>query len=139
MIAVSACLLGVNCRWDGGNCENEAVKHFLIGHDYLMICPECLGGLATPRVPVELCHNKAIDRDGVDRSAEFQAGAKAAAWLCAANHVTLAVLKNGSPSCGVNRIHDGSFSGRSIPGMGMTAALLAAQGIRLMSEDDLDG
>lgn len=137
MILVSACLLGENCRWDGGNSENAAVKAFLSGQETLSVCPEKLGGLPIPRAPVELQQGRAIDSEGNDRSVQFQAGAEAVLRLCQKHGVKLAILKENSPSCGSRHIHDGSFTGQKIIGMGITAAKLAANGITVYSEADV--
>lgn len=137
MILVSACLVGENCRYDGGNCANDKVRSFLAGQDYLPLCPEVLGGLPTPRQPAEIRGNQVVDADGLDRSAAFRTGAEAVLALCQQHQIKLALLKEGSPSCGGSRVYDGSFSGRRIAGQGVTAALLRAHGIQVIGENDL--
>ncbi len=148
-ILASACLLGRACRYDGGCCRNEKVTFALAGRDVLAICPESLGGLGVPRAPAEIAGGdggdvlagraRVIDREGTDRTAAFLRGARAVLALARERGAKAAVLKERSPSCGVHRIHDGSFSGRTIPGRGVAAALLAEAGLTLWSEEDLQG
>lgn len=140
--AVSACLLGKPCRYDGGSKPHATVAQSL--GDALPVCPECLGGLPIPRAPSEIQGGDGADvlagrarvmsRDGQDVTEAFVKGAKAALQLC--REVQEAVLKARSPSCGVGAIYDGSFSGHCRPGDGVTAALLRANGIRVRTEED---
>ena len=143
MILVSACLLGCPCKYSGGDNFSPAVQAFLKDKDYILCCPEQLGGLPTPRPPAELQHGendglRVVNRNGEDVTAPFLAGAEAAWQLCQAHRADTALLKEGSPSCGVERVYDGSFSGKKVPGRGITAALLAAHGVRLLSSEDID-
>lgn len=149
MILVSACLLGENCKYNGGNNRSEAVIAYINGHEYLAFCPEVAGKLPIPRPPVELPQGdaaavltgkaKAVNREGQDVSASLIAGAEQALQLCKQHGVTLAILREGSPSCGVHCVYDGSFSGKKIPGSGVTASLLRAAGIKVLSDGDIAG
>ena len=137
MILVSACLLGENCKYSGGNNRREAVCRFLEGRDYIAFCPERAGGLPTPRLPSERRGAGVVARDGTDVTEAFRLGAERALALCREKGVTLAIFKEGSPSCGSRVIYDGSFSGRKIPGRGVTAELLEENGISVLGEDEL--
>jgi uncharacterized protein YbbK (DUF523 family) len=138
MILVSACLIGENCKYHGGNNENKKVDQFLEGKTCLPFCPELLGGLPVPREPVEImADGKAINKIGEDVSAAFAKGAAESLRLCQDHQADLVVLKDGSPSCGVHYIYDGTFSNKTIPGMGKTARLLQKNGYKIISENDL--
>ena len=137
MILVSGCLLGVNCKYNGGNNDNAAVHKFLEGKEYVIFCPERASGLPAPRLPSEIRGNKVYSKAGDDVTAEFQSGAEKALAFCKTHGVTRAILKARSPSCGVHAVYDGTFTGKAIPGMGVTARLLAANGIELLDEEDL--
>ena len=123
-IMVSACLLGRKCKYNGGDNFSEKVQRFTAGHEVIPVCPETAGGLP--------------DSFGVSRDKEFRAGAEACLRLAEEKGIDLAVLQPRSPSCGVGRIYDGSFSGKLVPGSGVFAALLEKNGYRVMSADDLD-
>ena len=138
MILVSRCLLGENCKYNGGNNRNEAVIAALVGKEYLAVCPEQLAGLPCPRPPAELCGAAVVDKEGRDRTEAFHAGAARTLALAQKHGAERCILKDGSPSCGVHYIYDGSFSGTRIPGRGLTAQLLADHGIALSSEADCE-
>ena len=138
MILVSACLLGENCKYNGGNNHCPAVLKFLEGKEYIFFCPELAGGLSAPRPPVEIQPDgRAVNLEGDDVTEAFQKGAADSLALCQKHGVDLAILKERSPSCGVHLIYDGSFCGVKIPGQGMTAKLLKENGVRIISEFDL--
>ncbi|NLF80799.1 MAG: DUF523 domain-containing protein [Clostridia bacterium] len=139
MILVSACLVGEKCKYSGASNDSPAVRRFLEGRDYIAFCPELLGGLGVPRPPVELDENGAAwNRDGENVSQAFALGAQRSLRLCEEYQPELLILKDGSPSCGVNYIYDGSFSHQTIPGLGLTARLLREHGYALISEADLE-
>lgn len=138
MILVSACLLGENCKYSGGNNRNEAVCRYVGEGEYVPFCPEQAGGLPTPRLPSEIRDGRVLARDGTDVTAAFARGAEKALVLCREKGVTEAILKEGSPSCGCHLVYDGTFSNKKIPGMGVTARLLSERGIRLRSEQDIE-
>jgi uncharacterized protein YbbK (DUF523 family) len=108
--------------------------------DLVPACPEQLGGLPTPRTPSEIQPDgRVVDAAGADRTREFEAGAREALRIARQHGCSRAVLKENSPSCGAHRVYDGTFSGRLVPGMGKTAALLAAAGIEVRSDADISG
>ena len=137
MILVSACLLGENCKYSGKNNFNQKIVDFLRDKDYITVCPEVAGGLPTPRHPVELRAGKAVNDIGEDKTAEFKSGAMTVLDLCRKYQPELVILKEGSPSCGVHQIYDGTFSGRKINGRGLTASLLCENGYRVISDEDI--
>lgn len=135
-LLVSACLLGVSCRFDG--CSKACPQVLALREKYHLIpvCPEQLGGLPTPRTAAELCGGKALSRDGEDRTEQYRRGAREALRIAELFGCRTAVLKSRSPSCGFGLIHDGSFSGAMTEGTGITAALLCEAGISLLNEDN---
>lgn len=139
-IVISACLLGVNCRYDGSGKSDEKWMEALKGHVLIPVCPEQLGGLSTPRLPCEIVNTEPvhiISRDGADITAAFVKGACETLKLSELLGAECAVLKERSPSCGVNQIYDGSFSGVVIPGQGLTAKKLLNAGIRIYSDEEI--
>lgn len=139
MILVSACLLGENCKYCGGNNRREDVCRFLEGKEYISFCPEQAGGLPTPRLPSERRGDRVVSRAGEDVTEAFRLGAERALETCRRQGIDLAILKQGSPSCGSRYVYDGSFSGVKVSGQGVTAELLRAEGIRVISEEDVPG
>lgn len=138
MIIVSACLCGDNCRYNGKNNYNREVMKFLSNKEFIKVCPEVIGGLETPREPCEIQNEKVISAKNEERTEEFQFGAKQVLDIAIKNKCTLAILKDKSPSCGVNFIYDGSFSGTLIEGMGFTASILKENGFKVISEKDVE-
>ncbi len=136
-IAVSACLLGENCKYNGGNNHSKKVEEFIKGHDVIAICPEVLGGLPTPREPAEIVNGKVCHARGDSVDKEFRAGAKKALDIIKDNQVELAILQSRSPSCGVDTIYDGTFSGKIIPGKGVFAELLHENHIKAIDVEDI--
>ena len=136
-IMVSACLLGENCKYSGGNNRNEKVLSFMAGHEVIPVCPEVMGGLPTPRVPAEIVNGTVISREGVNVDREYRLGAQKALEIAGEKQIDLAILQSRSPSCGVKEIYDGTFTGKRIPGQGVTAKLLAEHGFRVMDAEDL--
>ena len=134
-IAVSACLLGHNCKYSGGNNRSQKVLDYIEGHEVIPVCPEVAGGMSVPRVPVELKDNKAINRDGEDVTAFFRRGVEQE--MKKMQDIDLAILQPRSPSCGCKQIYDGSFTKTLIEGKGMFAQALAAAGIPMMDGDDV--
>ncbi len=128
-VLVSACLLGYPCKYNGGTNYNEILEKMLFGHEVIAVCPEVMGGLPTPRAPVELKEGVAINADGVNVDDSFRKGAKLALERARNEKVSIAVLQSRSPSCGVNQIYDGSFSGKLIEGHGIFAGMLMKEGI----------
>jgi len=138
-ILVSACLLGQEVRYDGGSCaqRDPMWEAWLREGRLVPICPEMAGGLGCPRPAAEIRKGRVVNVLEKDVTEAFESGAKQALALAREHGIGMAILKEGSPSCGCHRINDGSFSGRRIDGMGITAALLVEHGIRPFSEDEL--
>ncbi|MFA6410715.1 MAG: DUF523 domain-containing protein [Candidatus Buchananbacteria bacterium] len=146
-ILVSACLLGVNCDYKGGNRQNQKVLDFIKDKNFIPVCPEIYGGFATPRPDAEIIggdgekvlsgQTKVVEPDGNDVSAKFIAGAKEVLKLAQLGKVELAILKEKSPSCGSNRTYDGTFSKSLVDSNGVLTALLLQNGIKVITEDDL--
>ena len=136
-LLVSACLLGEACRYDGKSKGNDAVRALAEKYELIGVCPEVAGGLATPRSPAERQGMRVIAESGADVTANYRRGAEAALALYAREGCCAAVLKAKSPSCGSGEIYDGSFSRRLVPGDGVTAELLKAHGITVLTEDEL--
>ena len=137
LIFVSACLVGENCKYNGGNNKNERATAFLKDKEYLTICPEVMGGLDTPRPPAEINGDKVININGDNVTEYFTKGAKMTLELAKKHKPSLIILKAKSPSCGAGEIYDGSFSGRLIKGNGITAELLIKNGFKVITENDL--
>lgn len=133
---ISACLCGQTCRYDGGAFDFPALRRLVEEGEAVPFCPECAGGLPTPRKPCEIVGRRVLAADGTDCTAEYTRGAALALDTCRRLGLCAAILKEGSPSCGSHRIRDGSHTGRKIPGMGVTAAVLAQEGITLYTEEN---
>lgn len=137
-ILVSACLLGCPCRYDGKSKPNDAVLALMEHHTLIPICPEQMGGLATPRVPAERKDGGVFTERGRDVTEQYRRGAEEALRLAQLYGCKYAILKERSPSCGSGQIYDGSFSRRLIDGDGVTAQLLKAHGITVLGESEVD-
>lgn len=136
-LLVSACLLGVPCRYDGGSKSCTQVLALAEEHQMIPFCPEVYGGLPTPRPPAERVGERVLTQAGADVTCAYARGAQAALDIFRLTGCQAALLKARSPSCGAGAIYDGGFQGRLIPGDGVTAALLKAQGIPVATEEDL--
>jgi uncharacterized protein YbbK (DUF523 family) len=137
MILVSACLVGVNCKYSGENNDSAGVHKYLEGKAYVPVCPEQLGGLQTPRPCCEIVDDRVMNEDGLECTEAFLKGAEETLKIANLVDATEAILKEGSPSCGSNKIYDGTFSGVKIKGQGCTASLLKKNGIKIVSDTDL--
>ena len=137
MRLVSACLLGLRCRYDGGSNERPQVVALLDQEILIPVCPEQLGGLPTPRPASEIVRGRVLTPSGEDQTEAYQRGAEETVALAQRLGITEAILKQRSPSCGCGQIYDGSFSGRVIRGDGITTALLVSHGIRVISEEEV--
>ena len=137
-LIVSACLLGENCKYNGGNNYNEAVVKLGEKFDLVPICPECFAGLPIPRVPSEIVGDRVFSKDGTDLTAEFNDGAEKCLYIANECNCSIAVLKERSPSCGFGIIYDGTFTGTLVKGNGFTANLLYNNGIRIYGESEID-
>ena len=139
-LLISACLLGVPCRYDGRSKPVEGILELAkLGYELIPVCPEVLGGLPTPRPPAE-CQSdgRIINRAGDDVTEFYQKGAQKALEIAKAHGCAAAVLKEKSPSCGCYEIYDGSFSKRLVPGQGVTAKLLCEHQIQVLGETHLE-
>lgn len=136
-IMVSACLLGENCKYNGGNNYSENVMEYVKGHQVISVCPEVDGGLPIPRIPCEIVDGIVTDKQGQSKDAEFRAGAELGLKKALEEKVDLAILQSRSPSCGVKEIYDGSFTGRLIDGQGIFAKLLIEKGIKVIDAADI--
>lgn len=133
-ILVSACLLGVCCRYDGKDNMVDEILKLRKEHHLIPICPEVYGGLATPRDSAEICNGRVMTSTGGDVTEAFTKGAKEALRLATLFGCKVAILKEKSPSCGFGMIYDGTHSRKLIAGNGMTAQLLADHGITVYGE-----
>ncbi|MBB5183628.1 DUF523 domain-containing protein [Catenisphaera adipataccumulans] len=124
-IGVSACLLGENCKYDGGNNRSDPLIELLKGHDIIPFCPERMGGLSCPRVPCEIIGRRVIGKDGQDYTRAYQDGAEAAYKLLKDSDVRCVVLKRNSPSCGYTAVYDGTFTHTLRRGSGVFASKLS--------------
>lgn len=150
-VLVSACLIGSPVRYDGVHKRSGSgvLQDWLREGRVVPVCPEVAGGLPVPRPPAEIAGGaggaavlaglaKVVDPGANDLAAEFIAGARCALAQARAKGVRIAVLKEGSPSCGSRHIHDGTFSATRVQGQGVTAALLASAGLRVFSEEQFE-
>ena len=136
-IMVSACLLGENCKYNGGNNKNEELIQLLAGHTVIPVCPEMLGGLPSPRTPAEIVKGVVTDRDGKSVDAAFRKGAQKSLKLAIEEQPDIIILQPRSPSCGTKQVYDGTFSGTLIPGSGVFAALAREAGFRTADMDEV--
>ena len=136
-VIVSACLLGENCKYNGGNNYSEKVAQFLKGREVIPVCPETLAGLGIPRTPIEICGDRVISKDGVDVTDCLIRAVKTILSQIADEDIECAVLKSRSPTCGVHQVYDGTFSGTLIDGAGTLAQALMAAGYAVMDNEDL--
>ena len=146
-ILLSSCLAGINCRYDGGNCRVERLVDLVRKGRAIFICPEQAAGLPTPREPAEIEPGmsaedvltglgRVLTKSGMDATHDYVEGAKATLALCQDLKIRTAIMKAGSPSCGSRRQYDGTFSGKLIPGAGVTAELLRQNGIQVYDEEN---
>jgi uncharacterized protein YbbK (DUF523 family) len=149
-VLVSACLLGEKVRYDGGDkrCDDPILQRWLREGRVVPVCPEVAGGLPTPRAPAEIAEGagglevlrqaaKVMDATGRDVSEQFRQGARQALQLVRSKGIRIAVLKEGSPSCGTGYTYDGNFTGKKVDQVGVAAAGLREAGVRVFSEAQL--
>lgn len=137
-ILVSACLLGENCKWNGRNNAREHIIKLKEKYNLVPFCAEVLGGLPTPRIPAEIRGNKVINQIELEVSKYFTRGAQRTLEIAINNNCKYAILKDHSPSCGVNKVYDGTFSKTLIDGQGITAKLLKKNKILIFGDDEID-
>lgn len=134
-IIVSACLLGRNCKYSGGNNLDEKVVAFVRGHEVIPVCPEAAAGLGIPRVPMEIVGGVLINKEGVVVDGPVR---RAVDKIVAENRdVDMAILKSRSPTCGVKQVYDGTFSGKLTDGAGVLAQALQEAGIRTIDAEEI--
>ena len=136
-ILVSACLLGVGCRYDGQSNQLPQLEQLMKKHTCIPVCPEIFGGLPTPRVPAERQGNKVIAKDGQDVTENFVRGTAEVLRLADLYHCKAALLKERSPSCGSGQIYDGTFTKTLVEGDGLTAQMLKKKGITVYGESQI--
>lgn len=136
-ILVSACLLGIACRYDGKVKRCLKVLKLVKNKILIPACPEILGGLSTPREKAEIKDGKVITKSGKDLTKYFEKGAREVLKIAKILKIKKAILKQKSPSCGSGKIYDGTFSGKIVNGDGITAALLKKHKVKIISEEDL--
>lgn len=132
-ILVSACLLGINCKYSGGNNYSEEVMEFLKDYEIIPVCPEQLGGLPTPRPASEIVGDKVINIEGNDVTANYIKGAEETLKIAKMHGIKKALLKAKSPSCGNGKIYDGTFTNTLIEGEGITTKLLKENDIKVIT------
>ena len=137
-IAVSKCLLGYPCRYDGKSVPCEEVIALQDKYELVPVCPEELGGLPTPRIPAEIVGDRVIRRDGVDVTSEYNLGAKIALTYALEKNCKIAILKSKSPSCGKGQIYDGTYTRTLIEGNGILTDLLLKNNIEVYTETEID-
>ena len=137
-ILISACLLGKPCRYDGKAKPYERIEALKKKYELIPVCPEMSGGLPTPRLPAEIKDGQVINSKGLDVTREYTRGALETLNLAKEHNITLAILKERSPSCGKGKIYDGSFSGTLTDGNGITAELLIKNGITVLGESEIE-
>lgn len=136
-ILVSACLLGENCKYNGGNNFDPSVAEYVKGKEVLTVCPEMLAGMGCPRTPMEIVNGVLTDRNGKNVHAAMEKGIADAMARIRQEPIQCAILKSRSPTCGVNQIYDGSFSGKLTDGSGMFAQALKDAGYQTIDAEDL--
>lgn len=133
-IAVSSCLLGINCKYNGQSNYHEEIIKLKEKYEIIPICPEVLGGLPTPRIPSEIVNDKVINQQGIDVTENYKRGALKALNILKENNINIAILKSKSPSCGINKIYDGTFSHTLVDGHGVTTNLFLENNITVYDE-----
>lgn len=137
-LLVSACLLGENCKYNGGNNYNKAVIQLGERFEIIPVCPEVFGGLSVPREPCEIIDGKVVSKIGEDCTVQYHDGAEKTLYIAGECNAVYALLKERSPSCGKGFIYDGSFSSRLVNGNGVTADLLLKNGILVFGESEIN-
>ena len=135
-ILVSACLLGENCKYNGGNNFAPAVAEFLKGREVLAICPEMMAGMGCPRTPIEIVDGVLMDRDGNNVDEAMRKAVAQAMERIRKENIQCAILQSRSPTCGVNQVYDGTFSGKLISGSGIFAQTLKDAGYQVLDAED---
>ncbi len=136
-VLISACLLGENCKYNGGNNYRADVVEYVRDKEVLAVCPEMMAGMGCPRTPVEIVNGVLMDRDGRNVDAPMRRAVKLAMEQFHDEQIAYAILQSRSPTCGVNQVYDGSFSGQLISGMGIFARALHEAGYKIIDAEDI--
>ena len=136
-VLVSACLMGENCKYNGGNNYHTDVVEFVKDKEVILVCPEMLVGMGCPRTPIEIVNGVLMDRNGNSVEAAMQEAIAKVREEIRNEEIECAVLQSRSPTCGVNQIYDGSFSGVRITGSGKFAQALKDAGYRVIDAEDV--
>ncbi len=135
-VIVSACLLGENCKYNGGNNFNARVVQLTKDREVIRVCPEMLAGLGVPRTPIEIVEGRVLTRDGEDVDAALRAAVAQILALIEGEEIECAILQSRSPTCGVKQVYDGTFTGKLINGQGVLAKALYDAKIRVIDAED---
>ena len=136
-VLVSGCLLGENCKYNGGNNYNPRVVEFLKGKEVISICPEIMAGMGCPRNPIEIVDGVLTDCHGKNVDALIRKSVMEIMERIRDEEIQCAVLQSRSPTCGVNQVYDGTFSGKLIPGSGIFAKSLMDAGYLVIDGEDI--
>lgn len=136
-VLVSACIMGENCKYNGKSNKNDAVIDFLKDKEVVRICPELLAGMPTPRPCAELVDGVVTDENGQNVDAAYRKAVELALASIRPEEFDLAVLQSRSPTCGVNQVYDGSFTGRLVPGQGLFARALVVRGCKVVDAEEI--
>lgn len=136
LVLVSACLAGVNCKYNGKNNLKSDILKLVEEGKAILVCPEQLGGLSTPRNPSEIIDDKVIMKDGTNVTSQYARGANETLCIAKLYNINKAILKAKSPSCGNRKVYDGTFTGTLIDGEGITTKLLCQNGITVINEEE---
>lgn len=137
MKIVSACLAGIKCNYVGSSNTCDKIVELVKSGGAILVCPEQLGGLATPRIPAEIIGDKVITKTGIDVTSQFNKGAEEALKIAKLVNCNEAILKANSPSCGSGKIYDGTFTGKLIDGDGIFAKMLKENDINVVTEKEI--
>lgn len=135
-IAVSSCLLGIPCKYNGQSNKNEEILKLQEKFELIPICPEVLGGLPIPRIPAEIIGTNVINQVGVDVTINYKLGAQKALQIIKDNNISIVILKSKSPSCGLGQVYDGTFTHTLIEGNGIAAELFIKNNIKVYTENN---
>ena len=136
-ILVSACLLGENCKYNGGHNYSPAVAEFVEGKEVLPVCPEMRAGMGCPRIPIEIANGVLIDRNGKNVDAPMRAAIAQIMDEIRDEDIQCAVLKSRSPTCGVLQVYDGTFTGKLVRGSGLFAQALKDAGYPVIDSEEI--
>ena len=137
-VLVSACLLGCNCKYNGGNNYDDKIAERLKGRQIIPVCPEELAGLGVPRTPMEIVDGVLLDRNGNNVDEAVRAAIRQILEQIGDEEIECAILKSRSPTCGVKQVYDGTFSGKLIEGSGVLAQALLEAGYKVIDSEDVE-